>query len=197
MNKILLATTNHNKVIEVRKLLAHLNYDIVSYSDFNISPDVIENGFTFKENAYIKALYGYNLLHLPTIADDSGICIKHFLNLPGIHSARFLNKYNTNEKNSFIIDVMKNVKEREAKYVCALVLLDEVGSHLFLDEVIGEISLKLAGNSGFGYDPLFYLPQLGKTFAELSLAEKNKLSHRGKALRKLVNYLEEKNSFNH
>lgn len=197
MNKILLATTNLNKVHELKKLLLPLNYDVVSYSDFNLNPCVVENGNTFKENAFLKASFAYSLTHIPTLADDSGICIKHFLDLPGIYSARFLSDLNNEEKNTFIINALENVKNRQAKYICALAFIDETGSRYFEGEVLGEIAFKSIGNNGFGYDPIFYLPSLQKTFSQLSLVEKNLISHRGKALRKLVAYLEKKKNVNY
>lgn len=191
MKKILFATTNRNKLKEVREIFANLPYEIISLADLDDHDEVKEDGFSFEENAYIKAKYYFDKYHIPCMSDDSGISISYLGDYPGIHSARFLNDLDYPEKNQMIIDIMKDIKDRRAYYSCAIVYIDENGPLCFEAKLNGMIAYKAKGSNGFGYDPIFYLPSYNATVAELSDEEKNLISHRYLALRKMVKHFEE------
>jgi len=194
MNKILLASNNDHKIKEIRSIIKEFNVDveIVSPKDMGCSIEPKEDGFSFKENAHKKAKYYYDLYKLPTIADDSGLCIKYFNWGPGIHSARFYQDLSHLERNKKVLSLLNNVKDREAHFVCNITYLDENGFHDFEGRLIGEISKEIRGVNGFGYDPIFYLKDYDKCLAEFDPESKNKLSHRYLATRKCVEYLETK-----
>lgn len=189
MKKILIASTNKNKVREIREML-NGKYEVLSLADLDCDVDVKEDAYTFIENASIKARAYYDLTKIPVIADDSGLSIAYFNELPGVHSARFYKNYDYFQRNTKILEMMKDIKDRTAHYTCAMVYYDGEQEYHFIGECYGEIAQKIAGENGFGYDPIFYYPPLGKTFAEISAEEKHKVSHRGIALRKLVAHLE-------
>lgn len=190
MKKILIASSNKHKIQEFNKMLNPLGIDVVSPSDFNDFDDVEEKGKTFKENALIKAKYYFDKYHLPTIADDSGISIAYFGGLPNIYSARFLKNLNYKDKNNLICKIMKGVNNRHAHYTCHLVYLDQSECVHFEAYLYGLIAEKPMGEHGFGYDPIFLVGEEGKTLGELSADVKAKISHRAKALMKLVAYFE-------
>ena len=189
MKKILLASTNKNKVREIREMLKG-SYEVLSLQDLDCDVDVKENAYTFLENASLKARAYYDLTGIPVIADDSGLSIAYFNELPGVHSARFYKDYDYFQRNTKILEIMKDVRDRTAHYTCAMVYYDGKEEQCFVGEVYGEIAHEIAGTNGFGYDPIFYYPPMKKTFAEISAEEKHKVSHRGIALRKLVAHLE-------
>lgn len=189
MKKILLASTNKNKVREIREMLKG-SYEVLSLQDLDCDVDVKENAYTFLENASLKARAYYDLTGIPVIADDSGLSIAYLNELPGVHSARFYKDYDYFQRNTKILEIMKDIKDRTAHYTCAMVYYDGKEEQCFVGEVYGEIAHEIAGTNGFGYDPIFYYPPMKKTFAEISAEEKHKVSHRGIALRKLVAHLE-------
>lgn len=190
MKKILIATTNENKLKELKNLLTPLGYELLSLKDVNDNDEVFEDGTTFEENANLKAVHYFVKYHMPIISDDSGISIEYLGLHPGIKSSRFLNHLTTEEKNKMIIELMKDVKNRNAYYTCNLVYLDSRNYKSFEARLNGEINFESAGNSGFGYDPIFYLKEYGKTFAQVDEETRKKISHRSLALKKLVSYLE-------
>ena len=179
MKELIVATTNQGKVKEIQAMLKDLNIEVKSLKDvYDDVPDIVEDGKTFKENALIKAKYVADDLHKIVLADDSGIEIDAFGKLPGIYSARFLGKDTPYPIiNQAIIDAIEG-KERTCRFVCALALCIPDQDHI-------------AGVNGFGYDPIFYFPPCQKTSAEMTLEEKNKYSHRAKALKKLYAILKE------
>lgn len=188
--KLLIATNNDHKLLEFKAIFDDLNFDvdIVSPKDLGDSAEPLEDGLTFEENAYIKAKYYYDLYKLPTIADDSGICIKYFNDYPGVHSSRFLHDDSYAVRNNKILDLMKNVKNRECIFNCCLCYIDESGNvKYFKGTLEGEISKVAKGEFGFGYDPIFFLKEYNKTNAELDAYGKNKISHRFKVLKEFVN----------
>ncbi len=187
MDKLFIASSNAHKIKEIRKILSDngFNTEVLCPKDFNDFEEVIEDGFTFKENAEIKARYYYGKYHLPTLADDSGICIDYFGGFPGLHSARFLGQYETYEKNEIILKMMKGIKNRKAHYICGLVYMDENGSRYYEGRFDGEISTYQNGTEGFGYDPIFYLPEYGKNAAEIK-GIKDTTGHRFQALSKWI-----------
>ena len=174
-------------------MLKDLNIEVKSLKDvYDEVPDIIEDGKTFKENALIKAKYVADDLHKIVLADDSGIEIDAFGKLPGIYSARFLGKDTPYPIiNQAIIDAIEG-KERTCRFVCALALCIPDQEPILIQETFeGEIHDHIAGVNGFGYDPIFYFPPCQKTSAEMTLEEKNKYSHRAKALKKLYAILKE------
>ncbi len=202
--RIVFATGNKDKMREVRKILGGLDAEILSMKEAGVFEDVVEDGSSFAENAAIKASAIYELLEKkdPTeaketvvLADDSGLEIDFLGGEPGIYSARYLGKDTPyTEKNSIILDRLKDVpdEERSARFVCAIAACLPGGKNIStLGKMEGRIAYKIAGENGFGYDPIFFLPEYGRTSAELSEDEKNAISHRGKALREMAQLLKE------
>lgn len=191
---LVLASSNNHKAKEVGMILGR-NYQIKTQEEFGV-PFVPETGKTFAENAYIKASALAKNISLPVIADDSGLEVFSINNLPGIFSARYAYIGATDEENiTKLLGALKDkpTLERKAKFICSLVLIegyDKQKISYFNGEWRGEIANKKTGNNGFGYDPIFFLPSLKKTAAELATEIKNKVSHRAIAINKLKNFLE-------
>lgn len=188
MKKILIATKNKGKIKEFKEMLTPLGYEVQSLLDLKEEIEIEETGTTFEENAYIKAKAIYDLYHCDVISDDSGLCIDFFEGGPGVYSARWLGVDTSYDyKNNYILDKMKDSKDRKAQYVCCIAHINEEGSHeIYRGECIGEIALKPEGSNGFGYDPIFYYPPYQTTLANVSEEDKNTISHRGIALEKLL-----------
>ena len=195
MRKIVFATGNQGKLREVKKILADLNVDIVSMKEEGIQIDVDENGATFAENAQIKATAIGAHTDAIVLADDSGLVIDALNGEPGIYSARYLGEDTSYRiKNQNLIDRLEGVPDerRTARFVCAIAAALPDGTVLHTEGTIeGIIGYEERGENGFGYDPIFYVPKLGKTTAELSDDEKNAISHRGSALEKMKVLLQE------
>lgn len=187
MDKIVFATTNTGKIKEIKEILADFDVEVISMKEMNINTDVEENGTTFEENSLIKARAISKLTGLPALADDSGLEVDYLNGEPGIYSARYLGRDTDYDyKNNYIIDKLKDAKdnERSARFVCVISLVLPDGREFVKKGIMeGRIGYEIKGENGFGYDPIFYLPEYGKTSAEISGEEKNKISHRGKALR--------------
>lgn len=192
MKKIILASNNNHKVEEIKNILKDINIDVKSLKEENIDIDIIEDGSTFEENAMKKAKGIADYLKLKgeedfiVMADDSGIEVDYLNGAPGIYSARYAGKHgNDDMNNEKLLKELIGVPEdkRTARFVCQIVLVDSNNKELSIrGEVEGKILKKINGNGGFGYDPLFYYEPLKKSFGELSSEEKNKISHRAKAL---------------
>lgn len=194
MKEIIVASTNEGKIREIKAILSKIGIEVKSIQDvFDEEIDIEENGKTFQENALIKAQTICDLIHKPTLADDSGLEVDALDGAPGIYSARFMGHDTSYDvKNQYIIDAVKG-KERGARFVCAMALCVPDEEPILIEEYFnGEINDKIEGENGFGYDPIFYVPELGKTSATLTLEEKNQYSHRAKALKKLYQILKEK-----
>lgn len=190
MRKIVLATNNHNKLREVREILTPLGIEVLSQQDAGVNVDPEENGTTFAANAEIKARAVYAEIRMPVIADDSGLCVDALDGAPGVYSARFAPE---GELCSKLLSVMENVPEeqRTAKFVTDIAFIDENGELLICEgECCGTIGYEERGTNGFGYDPVFMYGE--RSFAELSAEEKNQVSHRADALRKLYDVLRER-----
>jgi XTP/dITP diphosphohydrolase len=193
--KIILATFNKHKVYEISQLIGATEIELLSLEDIGYDEEIIEDGKSFIENALIKAETIHNKYKLPTLADDSGICIDALGGEPGIHSARFAGEKTTStEKNRIIIDLLKGKSDRNAHYTCALAYVDEKEKFIVEKYCHGKIIDKETGDEGFGYDPIFFIDAYNKTLAEISLEEKNKISHRGQAFMEFKKHIENKNS---
>ncbi len=190
---VLLATNNNHKLVEVKAILEPLGYSVKTLADFNLDVDPEETGTTFEENALIKAREVRKLVDIPVISDDSGFEVSYLGNKPGVFSARFLGEDTSYEiKNNHIINELSNVvgDERSARFVSVIAYIDKDGNEVcFRGEVEGLVADAPRGDNGFGYDPIFLLPELNKTFAEISMEEKNNYSHRKNALVKFKEYL--------
>jgi len=184
---IVLATSNQNKVREFQEILAGFPLRVASLKDFPQIPEVVEDGKTFEENAYKKALHTAKILGLPAIADDSGLCVDALHGEPGVYSARYAGETASDDGNCRkLLKKMENITNRKARFVCVISIAVPSGPALTYEDFCqGEILREKRGESGFGYDPLFWFPPLDKSFAELSSIEKNRVSHRGKALAQL------------
>ena len=184
--KIIFATGNEGKMKEIREILGDLGYEILSMKEAGISVDVVEDGTTFEENAMIKAKAISEACHEIVLADDSGLEVDYMNKEPGVFSARFMGEDTSYHiKNQAIIDRLEGVpeEERTARFVCVIAAVFPDGTQVTKRATIeGIIGYEEKGENGFGYDPIFYLPEYGKTTAELSPEEKNAISHRGKAL---------------
>lgn len=189
--ELLVATNNLHKLQEIRQILSPHHITVYGMRDLNISiPPVEENGQTYFENALIKANALKEVTDMPIIADDSGIEIEAMNNAPGIKSARFAENCGGHDK--AIQQILKNLEgnSRKAKFICNIVLVNVEEKPLKFEAVVnGTIAKEVSGAGGFGYDPIFICDELGKTYASLTQQEKNKASHRGKALNKLLTYL--------
>ncbi|EFH30494.1 MULTISPECIES: XTP/dITP diphosphatase [Lactobacillus] len=198
MNKVLLfATNNQNKVKELKAAFqkAGLDIEIKTNADLEAAPHVSENGSTFEENATLKAHTLAEFSKLPTLSDDSGLVVDKLNGAPGVHSARYGGEaHNDARNNAKLLASLGGIpeEERSAKFCSTFVL--SMPGHFDKDLVVtgeceGVVLAIPRGHDGFGYDPLFYVPEKGKTFAEMTTDEKNEVSHRGKALKQLVEKL--------
>lgn len=186
MTKIVFATGNQGKMREIKAIMADMDVEVVSMKEAGICVDIEEDGATFEENALIKARAIAKETDAIVLADDSGLEIDFLDKAPGVLSARYMGEDTPYEvKNSHILDLLKDVQgaERSARFVCSIAAVFPDGREFTTYATIeGEIGHKIAGENGFGYDPIFFVPEFGKTTAELSAEEKNEISHRGKAL---------------
>lgn len=187
MKKVIFATGNQGKMKEIREILGDLDIELLSLKDAGIDADIVEDGKTFEENAQIKAKTICDLTGEIVLADDSGLEIDYLNKEPGIYSARYMGEDTSYHiKNSSLIERLNGVpdEKRTARFVCAVAAAFPDGRVKTVRGTMeGRIGYEEKGENGFGYDPIFYLPEYGCTSAELSMEEKNKISHRGKALR--------------
>ena len=200
--RIVFATGNKDKMREIRGILGGLGTEILSMKEAGVEGDIEENGSTFAENSMIKARGVYKLIQdadeeaakeTIVLADDSGLEVDYLNKEPGIYSARYMGRDTSyTEKNNNIIERLNGVPDdkRTARFVCAISAVLPGGKELStVGNMEGIIGYKIAGTGGFGYDPIFFLPEYGKTSAEISADEKNAISHRGKALREMAKLL--------
>ncbi len=196
MKKIVVATQNKGKVREIKEILGSLEIEVQTMGEAGIDIDVEENGATFEENAIIKAEAISQLTDALVIADDSGLEIDCLNKEPGVYSARYLGKDTPYEiKNQMILDRLKDVpkEERTARFVCSMALAEKgKGTVTTYGTIEGYIGYKAEGTNGFGYDPIFFVDELGTSTANISAEEKNKISHRAKALNAIVERIKER-----
>jgi XTP/dITP diphosphohydrolase len=201
MDTIIFATGNKNKMVEIRMILEDLGCEILSQKEAGIKVDVVEDGTTFEENALIKAKTIAQFVHeVPVyrnavvMADDSGLEIDYLNKEPGIYSARYMGEETSYDiKNQALLDRLDGVpdEKRTARFVCAIAaVLPDGSTEVVRGTMEGIIGHEIAGENGFGYDPIFFLPEYGCTSAELSPEQKNALSHRGQGLRMMRSILE-------
>jgi XTP/dITP diphosphohydrolase len=187
--EIIVATKNRGKIREIRKALRGLGLKIHSLNDFSDVPEIVEDGKSFTENALKKARFYSKYFKKLTIADDSGLEVDVLKGLPGIYSARYAGEGASNRQNNQkLLREMEGIRisKRGARFKCVVAMVSTDGREAVAEgSCRGRIGFRGMGKKGFGYDPIFILPQYGKTMAQLTLEEKNRISHRGKALRKL------------
>lgn len=192
LKKLVIASNNQGKLREINTLLAPLSIEVVPQSDFNAG-EIDEPYITFVENALAKARHASRCSGLPALADDSGICVSALNGAPGVSSARYAGEPKSDERNNLkLVEALKNESDWRAYYYCVIVLVRHVDDPqpIIVDgSWHGEIIDQPRGEGGFGYDPYFFVPEFGKTAAELSAEQKNLISHRGKALAQLVEIL--------
>ena len=192
--KLILATSNKDKAKEIAEILKDTPFVVTTMKEEGFDPDIVEDGKTFEENALIKARTVHALAESAYVmADDSGLCIDALDGAPGIYSARFCGENSTYpEKFKKIFEMLKDVPEekRTAKFVCSIAVVRPDGSEFTVrGEVCGVLHEKPMGDGGFGYDPIFYVPEFGMTTAQMTKEQKNSISHRGKASRAMADIL--------
>ena len=192
VQKLVIASNNAGKIAEISTLLAPLAIEVLSQSAFNVS-EIAEPFVTFVENALAKARHASRCSGLPALGDDSGICVAALNGAPGVHSARYAGEPKSDARNNLkLIELLQNQTDRRAFYYCVIVLVrhaDDPQPIIVDGSWHGEVIAQPSGEGGFGYDPYFYLPKFDKTAAELTVEQKNKISHRGQALAHLVEIL--------
>ena len=193
MKRLVVATRNAGKLREIRAVLAPLNLEILSLDDFSEISDIVEDGATFRENAIKKAREVSLHTGERTVGDDSGLVVEALQGRPGVYSSRYAGEKATDEERcKKVLAEMAGVPEgrRQAAFVCVIAVAEPSGKTEVVEgECRGEIAFSLRGNYGFGYDPIFFLPEYGKTMAELPPEVKNRISHRGRASEKLKEVL--------
>ena len=199
MRRLIIASNNKKKIKELKSIVEQLGWDVKSLADENIDIEVEEDGLTFEENAEKKAREIYEFLlnrgenNFAVLADDSGLEVDYLNGAPGVYSARYAGEHGNDSKNNEkLLQELKNAKgeERKGRFVCAIALVNIDGKTNVVRGVAEGIILEeLSGEGGFGYDPLFYYEPAKKTFAELDANEKNKISHRANAIKKIEEYL--------
>ncbi|MGE5838351.1 MAG: XTP/dITP diphosphatase [Deltaproteobacteria bacterium] len=189
---LIIATRNKGKIEEFKALFSGFPINIKSLNDFGPIPEPVEDGKTFEENAYKKAHFTARVLGFPALADDSGLVVDALGGQPGIFSARYAGEGAGDEANiRKLLKAMEAVTDRRAAFECVIAIAVPRGPALIYEgRCEGEVARVPSGKSGFGYDPIFYYQPLKKTFAELSQEEKNRVSHRGKAMAQLLAELE-------
>ena len=186
---LIFATSNQNKVLEIQKILPK-KFNIKSLKDLNYFEDVPENENTIEGNAVFKAKYIYKKFNINVFADDTGLEVEALNGEPGVHSARYAGKSRNSEKNiKKLLKNLKNIKNRNARFKTVIALIIDNKLHIFSGIVEGYILDSPKGNNGFGYDPIFCPNGFDKSFAELTLKEKNLISHRSLAMNKLIDFI--------
>lgn len=195
MRKFIVATRNKGKLKEIAEILKDFPYSVISMEDAGIYEDIEENGATFEENALIKAKEVFRLTNEIVMADDSGLEVDYLNGAPGIYSSRFAGEGATDEdKNNKLLSLLKDVpfEKRTARFVCSIAVMLPDGRHFTVRGTCeGYIGYKPEGRNGFGYDPLFFMPEYDMTTAQMEPEDKHKISHRGKALGLMVEKLRE------
>ncbi len=184
---VIIASNNKNKIREFKRIFEGTDFELKSLEEAGINIDIEETGDTFKDNAIIKAQTIAKKYHVYAIADDSGLCCDGLNGEPGVRSARYAGDMHDDAlNNKKLVEKMKNVSNKKARYVCAICFSNPDGKFVVTEDYCeGEITLEPRGYNGFGYDPYFYIEKFKRTMAEITLDEKNTISHRAKALEKM------------
>ena len=193
--KVILASQNQHKLVELSAILSQLGFEIALESEYGLHVDVDETGTTFEENSLLKAEAVMKASGMPVLADDSGLMVDALDGAPGVYSARYGHKSSDAERIAYLLENLKDgpAERRTAKFVCVITCLWPDGREIVArGECPGRILYEKHGAGGFGYDPVFYLPEYGMTYAELPPEKKNEISHRGNALREFVRLYKEK-----
>ena len=186
MRRLLIATNNAGKVLELKAILGGFYDELVSLKDIGLDLHTVEDGDTFQANAVKKACEAAEAAGCDALADDSGLCVEALGGAPGVYSARYAGEDATDEENNVkLLAAMEGITDRRAKFVSVVALVSGGTVTTAYGEVNGEITLAPAGSNGFGYDPLFYVPELGQTFAEIPAELKYSMSHRARAFEAL------------
>jgi XTP/dITP diphosphohydrolase len=197
IKQIVAATNNEGKLVEIKDILTGFNQEIKSLKDFKHIKKIKESGLSFYENSLIKAKTVYEITRLPTLADDSGLCVEFLDGMPGIFSSRFAGRdANDKKNNKKLLELLRGlpIQKRKAYFKCVIVFIHNGKIISASGRVNGYIAEKEKGANGFGYDPVFYLPRYKMTMAQLPIEKKNKISHRYKALMDLKRILKKMNS---
>lgn len=197
MRNIIVATRNRGKYHEIKEILTEMPFNVISMEDIGLNIHIVESGKTFEENSIIKAREVCRLTGEMAIADDSGLLVDYLNGQPGIYSSRFGGENATDEeKNNKLLLMLEKVpfEERKARFVCVIAVAYPGGNYFTVKGTCdGYIGFKPEGQNGFGYDPLFYIPEYGMTTAQMEPSEKHKISHRGKALKLMVEEFKKNN----
>lgn len=186
MKKLIVASKNKSKIKEVQDILKDV-FEVVPMSKIGIDVDIEETGITFEENSLIKARYVYERTGCAALSDDSGLAVDALGGAPGVYSARYCGEHGKDvENNLLLLENMKDQTDRKARFISAVALVGDFGEYVATGKVEGKILYEEQGGSGFGYDPLFFSDELGKSFGLATLEEKNSVSHRSRALHALV-----------
>jgi len=190
IEQLVFATNNANKTLEVRELLA-AKYEVLNLSDIGCEVDIPETGNTFAENATLKSAYVVENYQINCFADDSGLEVEALNNEPGIFSARYSGARGDMENMMFLLQKMESISNRNARFKTVVSLIQNGVNYLFEGAVYGKLRTEPTGTKGFGYDPIFEPTGYHKTFAEMEMSEKNRISHRAIAMQKLIAFLKE------
>lgn len=187
--EILIATHNAHKKEEIQQILGE-NFTVTSLTDYNIHDEIVEDGDTFHVNALIKAQYCYDTTGKPSLGDDSGLVVEALDGRPGIYSARYAGDHDFAKNMSKVLEELEGVENRKAYFVTVMCLVDETGTNYFECRVYGNLTKEVRGEKGFGYDPIFIPENYEITFAEMKAEDKNKISHRKKAIEQFLEFME-------
>jgi len=189
LKKLVFATSNINKLREIRRMIGSM-YELLSLEDIGHNTEIEEPFETLEANALHKAQTIFNLYNINCFAEDTGLMIEALNGEPGVYSARYAGvQRSANDNIQKVLKNMEDIKNRKAKFKTVVALIINGESHQFIGGLEGVINKLPIGNHGFGYDPIFFYPKFGKTFAQITIDEKNKISHRKKSIEKLINYL--------
>ena len=186
--EILIATHNQHKKEEIQQILGE-KFKVTSLTDYDIHDEIVEDGHTFHANALIKAQYCFNKTGKPSLGDDSGLVVDALDGRPGIYSARYAGNHDFSKNMAKVLAELKDQQNRKAYFVTVMCLVDESGENYFEGRVYGDLTQEIRGEQGFGYDPIFVPDHYQMTFAEMKAEDKNKISHRKKAIEKFLDFM--------
>ena len=187
--EILIATHNAHKKEEIQQILGE-NFTVTSLTDYHIHDEIVEDGTTFHANALIKAQYCFNTTGKPSLGDDSGLVVDGLDGRPGIYSARYAGDHDFAKNMAKVLQELEGEENRKAYFVTVMCLVDETGTNYFEGRVYGNLTKEVRGEKGFGYDPIFIPENYKITFAEMKAEDKNKISHRKKAIEQFLEFME-------